>query len=63
MRPFSKLGSTNMQFNVGKIKSKKTAKKVLKLKEFASNSFSYLQVVIFESKLKLHSVRPQKAAD
>jgi len=31
-----------MQFNVGKIKSKKIAKKVQKLKEFAGNSYSYL---------------------
>ncbi len=41
VRPMTKL-STNLQFNVGKVKSKKTAKKVQKLKEFAGNSYSYL---------------------
>ncbi len=45
--------STNLQFNVAKVKSKKTAKKVQKLKEFASNSYSYLQVVLLESKVRL----------
>jgi hypothetical protein len=42
VRPMTKLGSVNMQFNVGKVKSKRTVKKVQKLKEFASNSYSYI---------------------
>jgi len=41
-----------MSFNVaGKLKNKKTLKKVQKLKEFANNSYSYLQVILFQCKV------------
>lgn len=37
---------------MGKPRNKKTQKKLLKLREFASNSYSYLQVVGLQCKLK-----------
>lgn len=36
---------------MGKVRSGKVLKKLQKLKEFASNSYSYLQVVCFQAKL------------
>mgnify|MGYP001090588689 CR=1 FL=1 len=53
-----------MSFNVaaGKLKNKKTLKKVQKLKEFASNSYSYLQVILFQCKVQILSCNP-KAVD
>ena len=37
---------------MAKLKNKKTLKKVSKLREFASNSFSYLQVILFQCKVR-----------
>ncbi len=44
-----------MSFNVGKIKTKKSSQKVQKLKDFTSNSYSYLQVILFQCKIILES--------
>ena len=35
-----------LQFNVGKLKNKKSQQKVQKLRDFTQNSYSYMQVVL-----------------
>jgi len=41
-----------LQFNVGKLKNKKSQQKVQKLKDFTQNSYSYMQVVLLQSRIK-----------
>lgn len=52
----NRMGETSttgkITINMAKIKNKKTLKKVSKLKDFASNSFSYLQVILFQCKVR-----------
>ena len=37
---------------MAKLKNKKTLKKIRKLKDFTSNTYSYLQVILFQCKIK-----------
>ena len=44
--------TSKITINVAKLKNKKTQKKVQKLRDFASNSYSYLQVILFQCKVR-----------
>jgi hypothetical protein len=52
-RPLITTGTKKtLTINMGKVRNSKVLKKLTKLKEFASNSYSYLQVVCFQCKLQ-----------
>lgn len=45
-----------MTINLNKVKNKQIIKKIQKLKDFSSNSYSYLQVVFFQCVIQEHSL-------
>lgn len=51
-----KTQDNRVTINLGKLKNKKTQKKVQKLKEFVANSYSYLQVIFFQCKVQVQSL-------
>lgn len=48
----SAAATSKITINMAKLKNKKTLKKVQKLRDFASNSYSYLQVILFQCKVR-----------
>ena len=50
--PLETKKANQVLLRVSKLKNKKTLKMVSKLREFASNSYSYLQVILFQCKVR-----------